>query len=54
MPTMYNYEARVRPGGKGSLIPVTIQAADTSGAKRLLESQYGKGNVSMVIRKGKV
>jgi len=41
-----NYRARVRPGGKGPSTEVRIQANGVSDAKRLLEGQYGKGNVT--------
>ena len=43
--TMATYKTRVKPGGKGTSIAVTIEAKTATDAKRLLEGQYGKGNV---------
>lgn len=42
---MATYKTRVKPGGKGTSIAVTIEAKTATDAKRLLEGQYGKGNV---------
>ena len=42
---MQAWKAKIRPGGKGLMIDVQIQANNASDAKRLLEAQYGKGNV---------
>ena len=44
MPT-YAWKAHVRPGGKGPSIEVHIQANNANDARRLLEGQYGKGNI---------
>ena len=38
------YEATVRLGG-GSQQKVTVQADNQNNAKKMLESQYGKGNI---------
>lgn len=39
------YQARVKPNSKGSPIRVEIEAKTNGDAKRLLEAQYGKGNI---------
>ncbi len=41
---MRTWKAKVKVAD-GSLIEVRVQAADSSSAKKLLEAQYGKGNV---------
>ena len=43
---MATYWARVKPGGRGSNIEVTVEAKTANDAKRLLEAQYGKGNIT--------
>ena len=42
---MQAWKARVRPGGKGSVVDVQIHANSNFDAKKLLEAQYGKGSV---------
>ena len=42
---MATYRARVQPGGRGSPIGATVEAKTAGDAKRLLEAQYGKGNI---------
>ena len=42
---MQGWKAKVRPGGKGPMMDVQIQANNSFDAKRLLEAQYGKGSV---------
>ena len=48
---MDTYKADVTPGGKGPALKVEIQSNSAANAKRLLEAQYGKGNVKFVLRK---
>ena len=47
---MATYKANIRPGGKGPPMRVTIEANSNGDAQRLLEAQYGKGNVRDVFR----
>ena len=43
---MGTFKAKVKAGGKPPPIEVTIEAKNQNDAKRLLEAQYGKGNIS--------
>lgn len=43
---MTTWEADVKPGGTGRPIRVQVQANSAGDARRLLEGQYGKGNVT--------
>ena len=45
---MKTFTALVKIGGGGNQTRVQIQAANSTDAIRLLEAQYGKGNVSSV------
>lgn len=45
---MKTYTALVRIGGGGTQTRVQIQASNSTDAMKLLEAQYGKGNVSSV------
>ena len=42
---MATYRARVKPNGRGSPIEVKVEANTGENAKRMLEAQYGKGNI---------
>lgn len=42
---MATYKARVKPGGKGASVEVTIEARNAPDARRILEGQHGKGSV---------
>lgn len=44
---MKTFKAKVRAGGVVN--DTTVQARNLSAAKRLLEGQYGKGNVFAVL-----
>jgi hypothetical protein len=46
---MHNYTANIRLGA-GHQQKVTVKADTTDNAKRMLEAQYGKGNVSNIMR----
>ena len=45
---MKTFTAMVRIGGGSTQTKVQIQASNYSDAQRLLEAQYGKGNVSSI------
>lgn len=49
MPTA-TYKTKVQPGGTGPWIDVQVQANHFADAKRLLEAQYGKGNVRHISK----
>ena len=48
---MATYTANVRVGGKTPTMKLTVEASNISDARRLFEAQYGKANVTQIMKR---